>query len=145
LIKIHELKQTWIEIMETQRRHKKALVVDDMPWMRMVIRSLLNHIGDIDTVEAADGHEALKYLSVCHVDILICDWNMPGMTGLDVLKAVRQELQLHDLPVLMVTAEYSQRQVADAIKAGVTAYISKPFTLSVLQAHILECLAKNKR
>ncbi|WP_431520767.1 response regulator [Chromatium okenii] len=104
--------------METRHRRKKALVVDDMPWMRMVIRSLLNHMGDIDTVEASDGYEALKYLSACHVDILICDWNMPGMTGLDVLKAVRQELQLNDLPVLMVTAEYSQRQVADAIKAA---------------------------
>jgi len=131
--------------MDKKRRRKKALVVDDMPWMRMIIRSLLNHMGDIDTVEAADGYEALKYLSVCHVDILICDWNMPGISGLDVLKAVRQELQLHNLPVLMVTAEHSQRQVADAIDAGVTAYVSKPFTPGVLQAHILECLAKNKR
>jgi two-component system chemotaxis response regulator CheY len=131
--------------METRHRRKKALVVDDMPWMRMVIRSLLNHMGDIDTVEASDGYEALKYLSACHVDILICDWNMPGMTGLEVLQKVRAKPELKRLPVLLVTAEQSKQQVRDAANAGVSGYVSKPFTPAILQEHIQACLNKRPR
>ncbi|MGQ9831630.1 MAG: response regulator [Thermochromatium sp.] len=76
------------------------------------------------------------------MDLLICDWNMPGMTGLDVLLAVRADPKLRDLPVLMVTAEQSAQQVSDAIQAGVTSYLVKPFLPSTLKLHIHKCLMR---
>jgi two-component system chemotaxis response regulator CheY len=123
-----------------KRKEIKALVVDDMASMRMLIRSVLNRMGIFDIAEASNGRDALKYLSNSTADILICDWNMPGMSGLEVVQAVRAQAELLNLPVLMVTAERSQTQVRDAIAAGVTGYVSKPFTPAILQLHIQECL-----
>ncbi|MBK1641166.1 hypothetical protein CKO12_04615 [Chromatium okenii] len=126
----------------------KVLVVDDMASMRMLIRAVLNRMGNFEIIEAANGREALQKLSDNIVDILICDWNMPGISGLEVLHAVREDIKfqrLQKLPVLMVTAEQSCNQVRDAIDAGVTGYVSKPFSPAILQAHIQECLNKRPR
>ncbi len=120
----------------------RALVVDDMGSMRMLIRAILNQMGIFDVAQASNGQNALNYLDQNSVDILICDWSMPGMTGLEVLASIRQKPHLKGLPVLMVTAEQSQSQVRDAIDAGVTSYVTKPFTPATLQAHIRKCLAR---
>ncbi|MBV5309887.1 response regulator [Chromatium okenii] len=125
----------------------RALVVDDMASMRMVIKAVLNQMGCIDIVEASNGKDALQYLVANNnsVDILICDWNMPGMTGLEVLQKVRAKPELKRLPVLLVTAEQSKQQVKDAVIAGVTGYVTKPFTPAILQEHIQACLNKRVR
>lgn len=123
-------------------RSLSALVVDDMASMRMLIRAVLKQIGIFEIAEASNGPDALTHLQHKTVDILICDWNMPGMTGLEVLEAVRQQPHLKRLPVLMVTAEQSREQVSEAIQAGVTSYVSKPFKPATLEAHIRSCLAK---
>lgn len=128
--------------MEKARKITKVLVVDDMASMRMLIRAVLNRMGVFEILEASNGREALQKLSDKKVDLLICDWNMPGITGLEVLQAVRAQPQLQKLPVLMVTAENTQTQVKDAVRAGVTGYVAKPFTPAVLQLHIQACLNK---
>lgn len=125
----------------------RALVVDDMASMRMIVKAVLNQMGCVDIVEAGNGKDALKYLITNNnsVDILICDWNMPGMTGLEVLQTVRAQPELKRLPVLLVTAEQSRQQVKDAVIAGVTGYVTKPFTPAILQEHIQACLNKRPR
>ncbi len=127
-------------------RALKVLVVDDMASMRMFIRAVLNKMRIFDVLEARNGQGALKVLAEKdNIDLVICDWNMPGMTGLEVLRAVRANPELNGLPVLMVTAEKSQAQVKDAVIAGVTGYVAKPFTPEVLEAHIEACLRKRVR
>jgi two-component system chemotaxis response regulator CheY len=124
---------------------QRALVVDDMASMRMLIRAVLHQMGIMHVAEANKGQDALKYLEHNTVDIVICDWNMPGMTGLDVLTNIRQQPDLKGLPVLLVTAEQSQAQVREAIQAGVTSYVTKPFKPATLQAHVRHCLARRVR
>ncbi len=111
----------------------------------MLIRGVLKQMGIFDVAEASNGQAALKHLQSASVDIVICDWNMPGITGLEVLSSIRQQSHLKGLPVLLVTAEQSEAQVKEAIQAGVTSYVTKPFKPATLSAHISACLAKAKR
>ena len=123
----------------------KFLVVDDFATMRRIIKSVLNELGYSNVTEADDGSTALPLLRDGDFDFLITDWNMPGMPGLDLLKAVRANARLAKLPVLMVTAEAKREQIVEAVQAGVNGYIIKPFTAEVLKeklAKILSATAK---
>jgi two-component system chemotaxis response regulator CheY len=114
----------------------KILVVDDFSTMRRIIKNLLRDLGFTNVDEADDGKTALPILKQGHVDFLITDWNMPEMTGIDLLKAVRADASLAHIPVLMVTAEAKREQIIAAAQAGVNGYVVKPFTAAVLKEKI---------
>jgi two-component system chemotaxis response regulator CheY len=114
----------------------KILIVDDFSTMRRIIKNLLRDLGFNNTEEADDGNTALPMLKKGGFDFLITDWNMPGMTGIDLLKNVRSDPQLANLPVLMVTAEQKREQIVEAAEAGVNGYVVKPFTAQVLKEKI---------
>ena len=114
----------------------KILVVDDFSTMRRIIKNLLRELGFENTHEADDGSTALPLLQNGKFDLLITDWNMPGMQGIDLLRAVRSSQELAALPVLMVTAESHRNQIVAAVDAGINAYIIKPFTAQTLQEKI---------
>lgn len=114
----------------------KILIVDDFSTMRRIIKNLLRDLGFTNTAEADDGATALPMLQNGSYDFLVTDWNMPGMTGIDLLKAVRSDAKLKDLPVLMVTAEAKRDQIVEAAQAGVNGYVVKPFTAAVLKEKI---------
>ncbi len=114
----------------------KILVVDDFSTMRRIIKNLLRDLGFNNTSEADDGSSALPVLQNGNFDFLITDWNMPGMQGIDLLKAVRADPKLAKLPVLMVTAESKREQIIEAAQAGVNGYIVKPFTAATLKEKI---------
>ncbi|MEN8718863.1 MAG: chemotaxis response regulator CheY [Oceanococcaceae bacterium] len=118
----------------------KILVVDDFPTMRRIVRNLLGELGYSNISEADDGQTALPMLKNGDFEFLVTDWNMPGMTGIDLLKAVRADPKLARMPVLMVTAEASKEQIVEAAQAGVSGYIIKPFTAATL-AEKLERIA----
>lgn len=114
----------------------KILVVDDFSTMRRIIKNLLRDLGFNNTAEADDGTTALPMLQSGNFDLLITDWNMPGMQGIDLLKAVRADAKLASLPVLMVTAESKRDQIVEAAQCGVNGYIVKPFTAVTLKEKI---------
>lgn len=114
----------------------KILIVDDFSTMRRIIKNLLRDLGFTNTSEADDGNSALPMLQSGSFDFLVTDWNMPGMTGIDLLKAVRADDRLKSLPVLMVTAEAKRDQIIEAAQAGVNGYVVKPFTAAVLKEKI---------
>ena len=114
----------------------RFLVVDDMATMRRIIRSLLEQLGYKNIDEAEDGAEALKKLRNQDYDFVITDWNMPNMTGLELVQEIRKDSTLKHLPVLMVTAEAKKENVIAAIKAGVNNYVVKPFTAETLKEKI---------
>jgi len=114
----------------------KILIVDDFSTMRRIIKNLLRDLGFTNTHEADDGATGLPMLKNGDFDFLITDWNMPGMTGIDLLKAIRAEEKLKGLPILMVTAESKRDQIVLAAEAGVNGYVVKPFTAQTLQDKI---------
>ena len=117
-------------------KNMKILIVDDFSTMRRIIKNLLRDLGFTNTQEADDGNSALPLLKASDFDFLITDWNMPGMTGIDLLKAVRADEKLKSLPVLMVTAEAKREQIIEAAQAGVNGYVVKPFTAQALKEKI---------
>jgi two-component system chemotaxis response regulator CheY len=119
----------------------KILVVDDFSTMRRIVMGLLKELGYNDVTEADDGNTALPLLKGGNFDFLITDWNMPGMPGLDLLKAVRGDAKLAKLPVLMLTAEAKREQIIEAAQAGVSGYVIKPFTAQTLKEKIDKILA----
>lgn len=120
----------------------KVLVIDDFPTMRRIIKNLLKEIGYENVDEAEDGDVALDKLKGGGFDFVVSDWNMPNMTGLDLLKAVRAEASIKDIPFLMVTAEAAKENIVLAVEAGVNNYIVKPFTAAVLKEKIGKILEK---
>jgi two-component system chemotaxis response regulator CheY len=106
----------------------RILVVDDFATMRRIIKGVLKQLGFINIVEAEDGNVALEELKKGEFGLIVSDWNMPNMTGLDLLKAVRGDESLKKIPFIMVTAEGQKENVIEAVKAGVNNYIVKPFT-----------------
>jgi len=114
----------------------KFLVVDDYSTMRRIIKNLLHDLGYANVTEADDGKTALPLLQNGNFDFLITDWNMPGMAGLELLKAVRANEKLKKLPVLMLTAEAKREQIVEAAQAGVSGYVIKPFTAQTLKEKI---------
>ena len=117
-------------------KNMKILIVDDFSTMRRIIKNLLRDLGFNDTTEADDGQTALPMLKTGKFDFLVTDWNMPGMDGLELLKAVRADDNLKDMPVLMVTAEAKREQIVVAAQSGVNGYIVKPFTAITLKEKI---------
>ncbi len=114
----------------------KILIVDDFSTMRRIIKNLLRDLGYNNSAEADDGKTGLPMLQTGNFDFLVTDWNMPGMSGIELLRAVRADEKLKDLPVLMVTAESKREQIVEAAEAGVNGYIVKPFTATTLKEKI---------
>ncbi len=111
----------------------KFLVVDDFSTMRRIVRNLLKELGFQNVDEAEDGVAALSKLRGSQFDFVVSDWNMPNMTGIDLLKEIRADANLKHLPVLMVTAEAKKENIVSAAQAGANGYIVKPFTAATLE------------
>lgn len=111
----------------------QILIVDDFSTMRRIVRNLLNELGFQNTMEADDGATAVPVLESRHVDFVVLDWNMPKMSGIELLRWIRGNEKLAKLPVLMVTAEAKREQIIEAAQAGVNGYIVKPFTAATLK------------
>ena len=126
--------------MTNKNKKIKILVVDDMASMRKVTSHILTSLGYSHVDQADDGNSAVIKLRQRDYDLVITDWNMPGMTGLDLLKHIRGNPELGALPVLMITAEGSRKQVIEAARAGVNSYIMKPFTGAMLEKKLEKVL-----
>lgn len=111
----------------------KILIVDDMVTMRRIVKNVLKQLGFSNIDEAENGQDGLQKLKAGKYDFVVSDWNMPVMTGIDMLRAIRADEQLKALPVLMVTAEAQQKNLVEAVQAGVSNYIVKPFTAETMQ------------
>lgn len=111
----------------------EVLIVDDASAMRRIVRGLLKELGFKNMREADNGQTALDELKKKPADFVVSDWNMPVMTGIDLLRAIRADEALKTTPVLMVTAEAKQENIVEAVQAGVSNYIVKPFNAATLQ------------
>jgi two-component system chemotaxis response regulator CheY len=116
----------------TIQSNARFLVVDDFATMRRIIRNLLKELGFSNVDEAEDGVNALQKLKAEQFDFVVSDWNMPNMSGLDLLKNIRADERLKSLPVLMVTAEAKKENIIAAAQAGASGYVVKPFTAATL-------------
>ena len=110
----------------------RFLVVDDFSTMRRIVRNLLKELGYTNADEAEDGAVALAKLKSEKFDFVVSDWNMPNMTGIELLKSIRKDAELRHLPVLMITAEAKRENIIEAAHAGASGYIVKPFTAATL-------------
>lgn len=123
----------------------RILIIDDMMTMRKIVGKVCKEIGFTDITEANDG--ALGWQAITDAkpgfSIIISDWNMPNCTGLDLLKRVRGDSRFSTLPFLLVTAETEQHQIIEAVKAGVSGYVVKPFNLDALKAQLESAHAKS--
>jgi len=110
----------------------KILVVDDFATMRRIVRNILKQLGFTDIIEADDGSTALEILATDKIDLIVSDWNMPKVTGLELLKKIRADSKLKDIPFLMVTAEAQKQNIVEAVQSGCNNYIVKPFTADTI-------------
>ncbi len=117
-------------------KNMRILVVDDFATMRRIIKNILKQLGFTNIVDADDGTTAWEVLNKDKIDFIISDWNMPKMSGIELLRKVRSSEEFADLPFLMVTAEGQQENVIEAVQAGVSNYIVKPFTPEVFEQKI---------
>ncbi len=124
----------------------KVLVVDDMSTMRRIVKNVLKQIGFSDMVEAENGQDALNKLKAGDngIGFIVSDWNMPVMQGIELLRAVRADPDLKHLPFLMVTAEAQKENIIEAVQAGVSNYVVKPFTAEALQVKLEKIFAKTQ-
>lgn len=120
----------------------RILVVDDFQTMRRIIINLLRQLGFTNVVEAQDGQFALAKVQEDSIDLVISDWNMPNMTGLDFLKALRASEEYKELPFIMVTAEGKKENVIAAVQAGVNNYIVKPFNAATLKEKLSKVIGE---
>jgi len=111
----------------------KIMVVDDMSTMRRIVKNLLKQLGFGNVEEAENGQEALNKLRADKYGFVVSDWNMPVMSGIELLRAIRGDETLKSIPVLMVTAEAQKENIIEAVQAGVSNYVVKPFTAEILQ------------
>jgi len=123
----------------------KILCVDDFSTMRRIVKNILKQLGYVNIEEAKDGAQAYSKLKSGAFGFLVSDWNMPNMDGLELLKKVRSDPALKNLPFLMVTAEAEREKVIEAIKAGVSNYIVKPFTAEVLKEKMDKIFEKRNK
>ena len=121
----------------------RFLVVDDFSTMRRIVRNLLKELGFSNVQEAEDGVEALAKLRVDEFDFVVSDWNMPNMTGIELLRNIRADAKLKHLPVLMVTAEAKKENIIEAAQAGASGYVVKPFTAATLDEKLKKIFASN--
>jgi len=110
----------------------KVLIVHDFATMRRILRNILKQIGFTDITEADDGSTALKELKKEKYDLILSDWNMPEMQGIDLLNTIKADDELKSIPFIMVTAEAQKDNIVGAVKAGVSSYIVKPFTAETI-------------
>ena len=120
----------------------KFLVVDDFSTMRRIVRNLLKELGFTNVQEAEDGVDALNKLRGEDFDFVVSDWNMPNMTGIELLRAIRSDARLKHLPVLMVTAEAKRENIIEAAQAGASGYVVKPFTAGTLDEKLQKIFEK---
>lgn len=125
-----------------KRDQFKILVVDDMPDQILILKTILMDEGFRRIYDANEGKKALSLIRKTALDLVICDWNMPGMTGLQLLQEVRRHPETISLPFLMVTGESDMDKVQAAIKCGVSEYIVKPFNHAILAGKALKLLAR---
>ena len=119
-----------------------VLVVDDFLTMRRIVRKILRDLDFQNIIEAEDGSAALDILKTTKVDLVVSDWNMPRMTGLELLKHVRGDDRIKDTPFLMVTAEAQKENIVEAVKARVSNYIVKPFTAAILEEKLAKIVPR---
>ncbi len=120
----------------------RILVVDDFSTMRRIVKNILKQLGYTNVVDADDGTTAWEVLNKDNIDFVITDWNMPNMSGLELLKKIRNSEEFADMPVLMVTAEAQQENIIEAVQAGVSNYIVKPFTADAIEQKIDKIFSK---
>jgi two-component system chemotaxis response regulator CheY len=123
----------------------KFLVVDDFSTMRRIVRNLLKELGFVNVQEAEDGVDALNKLRGGDFDFVVSDWNMPNMTGIELLRAIRADITLKHLPVLMVTAEAKRENIIEAAQAGASGYVVKPFTAGTLDEKLKKIFLTMKK
>ncbi|QNN46683.1 chemotaxis response regulator CheY [Thermomonas brevis] len=123
----------------------RILIVDDFSTMRRIVKNLLSDLGFTNFAEADDGSTALVELQKAKFDLVVTDWNMPGMPGIDLLKAIRADAALAKIPVLMVTAEAKREQIIEAAQAGVNGYIIKPFTAATLEDKLVKIFERMEK
>ena len=114
----------------------RVLIVDDFSTMRRIVRNILRQLGFNNVVEADDGTTAWDTINREKIDFIVSDWNMPKMTGIELLRKVRSSEQYADTPFLMVTAEAHQENIIEAVQAKVSNYIVKPFTADTMKQKI---------
>ena len=125
-----------MSVLDTLDKKMPILVVDDFSTMRRIVKNCLKQLGFENVVEAEDGQAAWGKIQESSFKLIISDWNMPNMMGIDLLKTVRGDARFKGLPFLMVTAEAQKENVLEAAKAGVSNYIIKPFTADMLQSKL---------
>ena len=125
----------------------KILIVDDSSAMRMIVKKTLRLAGfeGHDITEADDGAKALTAIKGATPDLVLSDWNMPNMTGIELLRAVRADAQLRHLPFLMITAEAKRENIIEAAQAGASGYIVKPFTAATLEEKLAKIFQSTSR
>ncbi|MFA5243248.1 MAG: chemotaxis response regulator CheY [Sulfuricella sp.] len=123
-------------------KNLKFLVVDDFSTMRRIVRNLLKELGFTNVDEAEDGVVALSKLKGSNFEFVVSDWNMPNMTGIELLRAIRADATLKHLPVMMVTAEAKKENIIEAAQAGASGYIVKPFTAATLEEKLNKVFEK---
>lgn len=131
-----------MKISTNNEQKVRVLVVDDMSATRIVVKGILREIGLNNVDEAANGNIALQKMQKEEFDIIMTDWNMPHMSGLELLRKIREDDKLSRLPVLMVTSEAKKENVIEAAKAGASGYIIKPFSASTLNAKLNKIIHK---
>lgn len=124
-------------------KNLRILVVDDFPTMRRIVRNLLKELGFTNVEEAEDGQQALEFLNQGSFELVISDWNMPNLDGLEMLRRVRANPATVTLPVLMVTAEAKKENIIAAAQAGASGYVVKPFTAAVLEEKLGKVFEKH--
>ncbi|MDH2299069.1 chemotaxis response regulator CheY [Cobetia sp. 29-18-1] len=124
-------------------KNLRILVVDDFPTMRRIVRNLLKELGFTNVEEAEDGQQALEFLNQGSFELVISDWNMPNLDGLEMLRRVRANPVTATLPVLMVTAEAKKENIIAAAQAGASGYVVKPFTAAVLEEKLGKVFEKH--
>lgn len=117
-----------------------VLVADDFSTMRAVVHKLLTELGFSEIYEAKDGDEAWAMVQSQDFGLIVCDWNMPGMTGIELLAKMKEDVQLNDIPFILITAEAKMKQILEASRLGCDAYIVKPFDADTLYQKIIEVL-----
>lgn len=123
-------------------RKIKILIVDDHAATRELVRAILRSTGFTELAQAENGAAAIDYIDHNQVDLVVCDWNMPVVTGLEVLKAVRDRHAMKNIPFIMLTAEAYRESLTAAVQAGVSDYIAKPFTADTLLSKISRVFLK---
>ncbi|MDD5364159.1 MAG: chemotaxis response regulator CheY [Gallionellaceae bacterium] len=123
-------------------KNLRFLVVDDFSTMRRIVRNLLKELGYTNVDEAEDGDVALQKIKAGGFQFVITDWNMPNMTGIELLKAVRADAGYNTLPILMITAEAKKENIIEAAKSGASGYIVKPFTAATLEEKLNKIFEK---